>query len=244
MTEILIISDLHLSGDRPGTTELFFRFLEEQLTVQSRLYILGDLFDAWIGDDDCTPPVPDIKARIKQASAHGAEIFFMHGNRDFLVGQDFAAETGCTLLDDPAVIHLNGVATLLMHGDLLCSDDQEYQKARLFLRSPGFIKDMLSRSIDERRAIAADFRKRSGEINSLKAEYIMDVNQQTVETYMRRNQVTLLIHGHTHRPDTHQFTLDGRPAQRIVLPEWHEARGGYLKADNNGVSIHDYRAQG
>lgn len=240
MNDVLIISDLHLAAGRPGVIELFIQFLREQVTPESRVYILGDLFDAWIGDDDNTPPLPAIKSELRRVTQSGAEVFFMHGNRDFLVGDIFANETGCSLLDDPAVVHINDIPTLLMHGDLLCTDDLDYMKARAFLRDPAFIESIMVKSIEERQAIAADFRKRSGEANSLKAEDIMDVNQQTVERYMTDNRVTQLIHGHTHRPAVHHFELDGEPSTRRVLPEWHEHQGSFLKADGHTLRMYDF----
>ncbi|MCG8428141.1 MAG: UDP-2,3-diacylglucosamine diphosphatase [Chromatiales bacterium] len=242
MSQTFIISDLHLSGQRPGTIELFFRFLEEQPTPGDQLYILGDLFDAWIGDDDATPPIPQIKEKMLTTSQRGIEIAFIHGNRDFLVGETFAQETGSTLLNEVTVTDINSTPTLLMHGDLLCTDDVEYMKARAFLRNPAFIADIMTKSIPERLAMAAEFRKRSGEANSLKAADIMDVNQQTVEQTMRDHNTLLLIHGHTHRPNTHHFELDGQPAKRIVLAEWHEELGNYLKITNGEIQVHDFPA--
>jgi UDP-2,3-diacylglucosamine hydrolase len=235
MTDTLIISDLHLSRESPRTLGLFFRFLDEQARGARDLYILGDLFDAWIGDDDRSDPVPEIIERLRATTDSGCSIHFMHGNRDFLVGEEFARETGCSLLDDPAVVDLYGIPTLLMHGDLLCSDDLEYQAARRFLRDPAFIRDFLGKSIPERIAIAAGYRKKSGEVVSRQAADIMDVNQQTVEIYMREQGVTRLIHGHTHRPAIHRFELDGRPARRIVLEDWHGEHGNFLRINDHGL---------
>ena len=221
MAETLFISDLHLSPRRPAVLTRFFHFLHNMVKPGSRLYILGDLFDAWIGDDDNSSPIPEIISAIRRTADAGTEIFFMHGNRDFLIGERFTTATACMQLEDPATVDLQGNPTLLMHGDLLCSDDTEYQKARIFLRDPAFIQSVLSKPIAERHAIAAEYRKRSGEAISLKPADIMDVNQQTVEQYMRDNQVQQLIHGHTHRPAMHEFELDGKVARRIVLAEWH-----------------------
>jgi len=232
----LFISDLHLSPQRPGTLRLFLRFLEEQAAGAEHLYILGDLFDAWIGDDDQTPPIPEILNAMRHCSERGTRLFFMHGNRDFLIGDGFARATGCSLLQDPTRLDLNGTPTLLMHGDLLCTDDEDYQQARKLLRSPPFIQELMRKSIPERIAMAAEFRTRSGEATSLKSSDIMDANQQTVELTMREQGVTRLIHGHTHRPASHRFKLDDKTAERIVLPEWHEQKGGYLRVDDRELT--------
>jgi len=224
----LFISDLHLKQEQPDTIELFLLFLEEQAPRASNLYILGDLFDTWIGDDDTTDPIPKIAAALRTLSNNGTHIFLQHGNRDFLLGDNFMTTTGCTLLPDFHTIDLAGTPTLLMHGDLLCTDDTEYQQARTFLRSEAFIHDFLSKPLETRRDIAADYRKQSGEATSLKANDIMDVNQKTVATTMQQQGVLRLIHGHTHRPKTHGFELNGQFAQRIVLSEWHHNQGSAL----------------
>ena len=235
MSDTLIISDLHLSQHRPDTVALFLRFLRERARGAGELYILGDLFDAWIGDDNILPPIPEVIQALRQLTDGGCKLSVMHGNRDFLLGSDFARATGGKLLPDPFVADLGGETTLLMHGDLLCTDDLEYQQARKLLRSPEFIRDFVSRTIEERVQLAAEYRRRSGEVVSLKSADIMDVNQQTVERYMREYQVRRLIHGHTHRPALHEFQLDGTPAQRYVLEDWHEQTGSYLRVDNQSI---------
>lgn len=229
MAESLFISDLHLSHERPDTVRLFLRFLAQRASGANRLFILGDLFDAWIGDDNDAPPIPQILTALAEVAAGGVEVYFMRGNRDFLVGSRFAAATGCVLLEDPSVMQLDGTSILLMHGDLLCTDDLEYQQARKMVRSPAFIQGMLAKTIPERIALATEYRRRSGESTSLKAADIMDVNQQAVERYLRDHRATLLVHGHTHRPGRHDFPLDGAMATRIVLAEWHDHQGGYLR---------------
>ena len=238
--ETLLISDLHLSRERPETVNLFLRFLEEQAASARDLYILGDLFDAWIGDDDKTPPIPDVVEALRRLSDGGTSLYFMHGNRDFLIGELFAEQTGCTLLPDPTVIDLAGTPTLLMHGDLLCTDDLEYQEARKFLRSPAFINDMLSKSLEERAAVAAEYRRRSSEVVANNPADIMDVNQETVEQYMREQRVKQLIHGHTHRPGVHHFTLDREPAIRYVMDQWHSDQGSLLRADDHNIRLESY----
>ena len=235
MSDTLIISDLHLSQHRPDTVALFLHFLRERACGAGELYILGDLFDAWIGDDNILPPVPEVVQALRQLTDGGCKLSVMHGNRDFLLGSDFARATGGKLLPDPFVADLGGETTLLMHGDLLCTDDLEYQQTRKLLRSPEFIRDFVSRTIEERVQLAAEYRRRSGEVVSLKSADIMDVNQQTVERYMREYQVRRLIHGHTHRPALHEFQLDGTPAQRYVLEDWHEQTGSYLRVDNQSI---------
>jgi len=239
MPKTLFIADLHLSPDRPAITRLFFQFLEEQAGQSSTLYILGDLFDAWVGDDNPLPAIKEIFAALKAATDSGLSIKVMHGNRDFLIGTQFGTETGCQLIDDPTLITLNGKPTLLTHGDLLCSDDKEYLQARGLLRSPQFIDDFLSKTIPERIALAAEYRKRSGEVISQKAADIMDVNQQTVEETLKEHQALQLIHGHTHRPSEHQFTLDGKVAVRHVLQNWTDSGGGYLVANSQSFSAID-----
>ncbi len=228
MSELLFISDLHLSGDRPDTVRLFLQFLTSRAPQAETLYILGDLFDAWIGDDLDLPPIPQIKSALRTLSDSGTNIRLMHGNRDFLLGDRFCVETGCELLVDPCLIDLQGMPTLLMHGDTLCTDDQAYQAFRQQIRDPTFIQRFLTLPIPQRLATAAEYRAKSGEANSLKAADIMDVNQQAVESTMRQHEALRLIHGHTHRPDLHRFTLDGQPAQRYVLAEWHTHHAGLL----------------
>ncbi|MEW8015375.1 MAG: UDP-2,3-diacylglucosamine diphosphatase [Candidatus Sedimenticola endophacoides] len=232
MADTLLISDLHLSGERPATVALFLRFLEERARGAGALYILGDLFDAWIGDDATPPPIPGILRALRRLNDTCTPIFLQHGNRDFLLGDAFARATGCTLLDDPARIELGATPTLLMHGDLLCTDDHAYQQTRKFLRSTEFISDLLSKTIEQRLELAAEYRRRSGEATAALETQVMDVNQQTVERYMREAGVRQLIHGHTHRPGVHRFILDGKPAVRRVLAQWSENHGQYLRINH------------
>lgn len=233
----LFISDLHLSQEQPDTVRLFLHFLQQHAPQASSLYILGDLFDTWIGDDDIAPPIPSITAALKQLSTSGTNIYIQPGNRDFFLGEIFMSATGCQLLPDIYITELAGTPTLLMHGDLLCTDDEEYQQARRMLRSEAFASDFLTKNIEERRAIAAGYRQRSGEATSLKADEIMDVNQKTVEETMRQNGVLRLIHGHTHRPGFHDFKLDNKTAQRIVLSEWHANYGAALQITGSNISL-------
>ncbi len=236
MSQILFVSDLHLSKERPATVALFLRFLEEIATGADRFYILGDLFDVWLGDDDETPPIPDVQFALARLTASGTRVFLMHGNRDFLIGERFCGITGCQLIPDPTIIDLNGAPALLMHGDLLCTDDQNYQQARKMLRNEQIIADFLAKSLQERALFAGEIRKQSGETTSLLPEAIMDVNQDEVKEQMRKHGVSLLIHGHTHRAATHELELDGKTVQRIVLAEWHEEQGHYLRVDEQGLA--------
>ena len=228
MSESLFISDLHLAPERPAAVELFTAFLCGRAREAEALYILGDLFDAWIGDDDYLPPYAAIRSALRALTESGTRCAIMRGNRDFLIGRAFAQDTGCSLLEDPALIDLAGTPTLLMHGDLLCTDDVAYQKFRRRVRNPLVQRLFLWKSLARRRAIAADYRSKSGAATAEKHEDIMDVNQGTVEDYMRRFGVQRLVHGHTHRPADHLFDLDGRAATRHVLAEWSADRGEAL----------------
>jgi UDP-2,3-diacylglucosamine hydrolase len=215
---------------------LFLAFLNGRARGADTLYVLGDLFDAWIGDDDDTPPYPRIRTALRELTASGTRCMIMHGNRDFLIGRTFARDTGCTLLKDPTLVELSGTRSLLMHGDLLCTDDLPYQQFRRRIRNPVVTRLALWKSLEKRRAMAADYRRKSGAAMAEKAGDIMDVNQGTVEDYMRRFDATRLIHGHTHRPADHPFELGGRKVTRSVLAEWHEDRGAVLVRSTNGWS--------
>ena len=219
------ISDLHLASERPRTLDLFEHFLADCPSAGDRLFILGDLFDAWIGDDDDAELATRVRQTMRTATDRGVEIFVQRGNRDFLIGRRLMRESGARLLPDRHVIRVMGQPTLLMHGDLLCTDDVKYQRARRRFRNPLFQWLMLRKPLHERRRIAADYRRRSGEETALKPSEIMDVNPAAVVRELQRHRVRQLIHGHTHRAATHRLTLpDGSQARRIVLPEWHSDR--------------------
>ena len=219
---ILFISDLHLDDTRPQITELFTRFLATEAREAKALYVLGDLFESWIGDDDDSPLATRVAGAFRALRDHGVPIYFMHGNRDFLLGADYAARAGMSLLTDPTIIDLHGERTLLMHGDTLCTDDVEYFKFRTLVRNPAWQQQFLAKPLAERRVFAAQARGESRKQTALKAAEIMDVNQAAVESAMRTHGVRRLIHGHTHRPATHRFDLDGTSAERIVLGDWYE----------------------
>ena len=215
------ISDLHLAIERLETLALFEHFLRHHPQAGDRLYILGDLFDAWIGDDDDAELADRVRHALRQVSQRGVAVLIQRGNRDFLIGRRFMQDCGSTLLRDCHVTTVAGQATLLMHGDLLCTDDVDYQRARRQFHNPLFRWLLLRKSLPERRRMAADYRRRSGEAKALKPSDIMDVNPDSVLRYLERYRVHQLLHGHTHRPATHRHTLpDGSVATRIVLPEW------------------------
>jgi UDP-2,3-diacylglucosamine hydrolase len=217
----LFISDLHLTAGDAETTRRFVDFMEGPARAARELYILGDLFEAWIGDDDDDPRLTPIIAALRGLTDSGVPCALMHGNRDFLLGPRFCTATGTRLLGDYERVTLNGQPVLLTHGDLLCTDDTRYMTLRSELRSPGWQRDFLVRPLAERRQIASDLRQLSATEIAAKDDYIMDVNQATVERTMREHGVTLLLHGHTHRPAVHRFDLDGRAAARIVLGAWY-----------------------
>ena len=217
------ISDLHLAIERPHTLTLFEHFLATYPEPGDRLFILGDLFDVWIGDDDDAELAKRVRNALRAAADRGVVLSIQRGNRDLVMGRRLMRECGATLLPDCFVTSVAGQATLLMHGDLLCTDDVDYQKARRRFRNPLFQWVMLRKSLQERRRIVAGYRRRSRELTALKPDDIMDVNADTVVRYLGKHRVTHLIHGHTHRPAMHEHRLpDGTIATRLVLPEWHE----------------------
>lgn len=235
--ETLFISDLHLGLDKPEITRRFLWFIENRASRASALYILGDLFDAWVGDDDYTPPSNRIRKQLKQLTDTGIQVYFQPGNRDFLLGQRFCQETGMTLLNDYALIELNGVTTLLTHGDLLCSDDIAYQQFRAKSRSRDWQRRVLSKPLWLRLLAARWYRFRSHFHKRNKSAEIMDVNQQTVIETLRRFNALRLIHGHTHRPQIHQLSIDGQTAERFVLPDWKRDSASVLCWNADGYRI-------
>jgi UDP-2,3-diacylglucosamine hydrolase len=236
-TEILFISDLHLAWDKPQITQRFLDFLDNRAKTANALYILGDLFDAWVGDDDSSPPSPKIREALKRLTKSGVKVYFQQGNRDFLLGQQFCHETGVILIDDPIVIDLFGVPTLLMHGDLLCTDDLPYQEFRSKSRSPEWQQGVLSKPLVVRLLAARWYRIRSYFHKRKKTQEIMDVNQDTVIHTMSDHNCLRLIHGHTHRPNIHHFEVNGKTAQRYVLAAWTNEKGEVLAWTNKGYQI-------
>lgn len=216
----LFISDLHLEEERPQVTRLFSHFMRRYGAHAHSLYILGDFFEVWIGDDDDSPLYRQVSGELRALRDLGVSIYLMVGNRDFLIGDRFAEATGCQLLAEPALIDLYGTPTLLMHGDSLCVDDEEYQNFRRQVRGAEWQREFLAQPLSTRATIARDLRKTSQRRSKDKPQAIMDVNQQEVERVMRKHNVTRLIHGHTHRPASHNFELDGAKVQRWVLGDW------------------------
>ena len=232
----LFISDLHLSAERPDITALFIRFLNHEARQAEAVYILGDLFEAWLGDDMVLPEYVEAISSMRALSDSGVPLFIMHGNRDFLLGAEFAAMSGATLLDDPTTIDLYGQPTLVLHGDTLCTDDVAYQQFRAMVRNPAWQQQILARTPAERLALAKQYRELSQSETGTKAEDIMDVNQQAVEQLMGDKGIYRMIHGHTHRPAIHDFAIDTQAAERIVLGDWYE-QGSVLRCDKNGCEL-------
>jgi len=218
--DIIFISDLHISIEKTEITRRFISFLQNQAVNASAVYILGDFFDTWVGDDDNTPPNKKIKQQLKILTDSGTQVYLQQGNRDFLLGQQFCDEAGITLLDEYTVIDLFGVKTLLTHGDLLCTDDIPYQEFREKSRTTEWKQNVLTKPLLLRLLVARWYRFRSFFHKRKKAQEIMDVNQQTITQTMQQYGCSRLIHGHTHRPALHNFEINNKPAQRFVLAEW------------------------
>ena len=238
MPDTLFISDLHLDPERPAVTELFLELLDTRARGADAIYILGDLFEAWVGDDDTGPMNLAVCEGLKKCAVAGTPVFIMHGNRDFLLGTRFATASGATLLDDPTLIDLYGTPTLLMHGDLLCTDDTEYMAFRTMVRDSEWQRQLLSRPLQERQQMAREMRDRSREQTGGKPESIMDVNKEAVLKTMTDHRVQRLIHGHTHRPAIHDLLISGEPAQRIVLGDWYE-QGSLLECTASGCRLEE-----
>jgi UDP-2,3-diacylglucosamine hydrolase len=242
---VWLASDLHLGADMPATREAFLAFLELAADNATTLLLPGDIFDAWVGDDIVEAPAPWLAEVLDGLAQCGKRIalWIGHGNRDFLMGEQLARRIGAQLLPDLVRIQAPGGAFLLCHGDELCTDDLAYQDFRAQVRSPAWQSAFLARSLAEREAIADGLRRDSREEQKGKAEQVMDVSQTTVESLLRAQRATRLIHGHTHRPDRHVFMLDDRRCERWVLPDWDldsgAARGGWLIADEDGLSLND-----
>ncbi len=233
MASTIFISDLHLDADRPEATAAFEQFLVALPDGVERLYILGDLFETWVGDDDDAELPTRIAERLSALTATGVDIAFMPGNRDFALGPDYAARAGMRLLAEPTVIQLYGGPALLLHGDTLCTDDHAYQAFRAQVRNPAWLAQMLAQPLAVRRAFAQQARAGSREHTAASSETIMDVNEDAVADAFREHDLDLIIHGHTHRPAVHRSEVDGRACTRIVLGDWYD-QGTVLYAHDDG----------
>ncbi len=233
---VLFVSDLHLAPERPAVVTAFFAFLRECAGTVESLYILGDLFEAWIGDDDPSPLARQVVSALRGLTAAGTKVFFQTGNRDFAVGRRFARETGCVLLGDWHLVEMSSEPVLVMHGDTLCTDDVAYQNFRRRVRNPVLLAAMRHLPLFVRRRMAIRGRARSAATNRYKAEDIMDVAPQAVVEVMLRHGVRTLIHGHTHRPGVYPLTVDGKSARRIVLGDWGD-RGWILNAGGSDLEL-------
>jgi UDP-2,3-diacylglucosamine hydrolase len=230
------ISDLHLEESRPDITRAFFSFIDAIQADAKTLYILGDFFESWIGDDENTELQLSVKKRLKRFTEQGAALFFMHGNRDFLIGELFEEETGARILPDPSLVELAGEQTLLMHGDSLCTGDTGYMKFRATIRNPAFLEPFLKRPIEERKITAQQLRTMSQANNQSKSMEIMDVTPDEVTKEMTSHQILTLIHGHTHRPETHEIQHGEQTLTRIVLGDWDQ-HVWYLKVAESGERV-------
>ncbi len=230
---ILLISDLHLEVERPDITRAFLHFLTTRARQAEALYILGDFFEVWIGDDAMTPFQQSIVDALRALSERGTRIYLMHGNRDFMLGKGFCRAAGCTLLGDPSVVELGGERVLLMHGDSLCTRDEGYMRLRRLLRNPLSLFILRHLPLPTRRKLARKLRNESRAQTRMKASDIIDVTPELIPRVLAEHGVRTLIHGHTHRPATHELEVDGRPARRIVLGDWDQ-QGWALQVDESG----------
>lgn len=233
----LFVSDLHLTEERPEANERFISFVEGKARDAEALYILGDFFEYWVGDDDLGDPFNAVIAGLlANLTRSGVRLYFLHGNRDFLIGERFCAATGARPLPDPSVHEVEGVKTLLVHGDTLCTDDLEYQAWRRRARDPAFQAEFLAKPLAERRQAVLEMREKSRLVVQGKTPQIMDVNEDAVREAMRSHGVRRLMHGHTHRPGHHVLEVDGERCERWVLPDWY-GRGGYVEVDRRGPRL-------
>jgi UDP-2,3-diacylglucosamine hydrolase len=241
MSDLVFIADLHLTPERPEIIDLFLRFASDIAADADELYILGDFLEYWLGDDDPAPAMSSVFSKLVELDEqHSTKIYLMHGNRDFLIGEELAKRCHFTLLQDTCKIQIQGKDALLMHGDTLCTDDVDYQQLRAMVRNPLWQQQILSKSLEERVQLAKELREKSQQSSAEKEEYIMDVNQQTTDQAFIDNNVDLLIHGHTHRPAIHHRTINNRETTRIVLGDWYKS-GSYLRLNDDSNDDLDYR---
>ena len=232
---VLFISDLHLAPERPAVTRAFLSFLSERAASAESLYILGDLFEAWIGDDDPTDMAAEVQDALRKLSDSGVALFIQQGNRDFLLGKRFIKRCAAVLLGDEHIVEHAGYRALVMHGDSLCTDDVDYQRFRRKARNPIYKWCLSHLPLKRRQKLATDWRAKSMAANSNKASAIMDVNAQAVATVMEKHNVEVLIHGHTHRPNRHALAS----GERIVLGDWHDL-GWVLCLDDSGYNLESF----
>lgn len=237
---VLLASDIHLSEDDGDTVAAFLHFLQEVAPQAHALYLLGDLFEYWAGDDDDSPLIQQVSTAFQALARTGVAVYLMHGNRDFLMGSTFAHRSGATLLPEPYFLHLAGRQFLLCHGDTLCTDDKAYQQFRALVRQPDWQAQFLARPLAERLAEIAQMRRASQQANREKSSAIMDVNPLTVSTLLASHPGTHLIHGHTHRPGQHPHEVQHGLRCRWVLPDWYRGKGGYAVLDTQGLRLETY----
>ena len=240
----LFISDLHIDHSRTDITAGFFSFLERNKHACDALYILGDLFEVWIGDDAITAPDVEVASKLREFSECGASLFIMHGNRDFLIGREYAERCGATIIYDHHLINIGQEKLLLLHGDTLCTDDVDYQKFRALVRTNSWQKDFLSKSIKERTEFAEQARRQSRQETSSKSELIMDVNNEAVLELFQKHTVSKVLHGHTHRPAIHDLEIStqeapSKTAQRIVLGDWN-TKGWWAELKENILTLKSF----
>ncbi len=232
MRKTLFISDLHLHPSQPEIEEAFLQFLKQDAPNADALYILGDLFEFWMGDDDINSPYQNVLHALKETS-RDLPVYFMPGNRDFLVGSDFETITGCQIISDGLIIDLYDQQAILLHGDTLCTDDVEYQKFRKEVRSAEWKNNVLSMSLGDRHQYFVSLRQQSQSAIEQKSSEIMDVNSDAVISTIKSTKVDLMIHGHTHRPGTHSYNINNKDVKRIVLGDWYD-QGSMLICTDNG----------
>ncbi|BBB29796.1 UDP-2,3-diacylglucosamine diphosphatase [Neptunomonas japonica] len=236
--KVLFVSDLHLKAERPDITRAFLHFLNDTATHADALYLLGDIFEAWIGDDVPMPEFEPLFETLKTLSEQGCKLYFQHGNRDFLVGKHFLERIGAKQLEEKYRVSLPIGDALLMHGDQLCTDDKDYQEFRVLVRDPNWQKEFLSKPVKERLSIAQQLRATSQQRNAEKSNDIMDVNPLAVASVLQEADIELLIHGHTHRPAIHYNQLKAGQGTRVVLGDW-DTQLWYLECDENGFTLVD-----
>jgi UDP-2,3-diacylglucosamine hydrolase len=236
----LFVSDVHLDGGAPEAIEQFLDFLTVHAMHAEALYILGDLFETWVGDDDADPAKARVSAALRELTSTGVATFVIHGNRDFLLGREFCQRTGCELLADPTIVELDGERVLLTHGDALCTDDRAYQALRSTVRRSEWQRRFLGLPLDTRERLAHQARAGSQAHTARVVPQIMDVNADAVEKSFRALEVRRMIHGHTHRPAIHDTLVDGESAQRIVLGAWYE-QGSYLWYERGRYELRELR---